>query len=1313
MTQHISDATLGRRFWSVNDFTKLTGPNAANIPAAEAEKNNKLPPNILSFINAGGDTMAQSAINKAQLFAATHTFTNDDLNRETANLEANLLELVGGELQVTAVTEAVAEVFMQRNAGLTQEEARRFCSIALNKLMATDEFDERAHIPLPDNDPLATRRLGTKGLNSLKNAMLGLAGMLRDGIIRQDAVLILANEKYYDAANRADLLRLATDSAKKVKDLFIGKDRYEALIQQCENRLAALGDNINVAQQTLLNGQISALKTLKNEAIRLRTAATACIKTDYQIQDPSGKITNEEKFQWKQLKKICDTLRAFRYDIDIVNGKKMGRGERIRRRFDNIRSSLTQNRITDNQYNAILQNDNTFNECLRIIRGIFNEAEQAANLPFNPANPEPQPNMDDFEKVSGNVGLADTIVSNDFSKAATTLSHLTNNRLRYHFSGVEKYEAENYKAISDVLGDIAKNGGERTVTLKMGIKAMLDLNLIAADFKAKAGGAVEVTAKIKVDNADGSVKVTYSIGGKGEFSASTYVGANPEKAGSEGGFGGLAEGKVSAGLTRSVTKTYSSLKDFAKTASKLNILMTPRPREIFYTWGAAVLKGLKKGFLLGTAYVGLRKRHSCMDLHAYNAVLRNRNIFGSMGGIFLKKRNLEIIGERKAVSLGGSLQGNIQGGLYFKNGESLASNLEGNVSGGIDYSREVSANGKLYKSFANSLSGCSEDFLRGKFNTDAANMADNWKNSLITIVNNTANGNVQEITRASSALVEKLTQLEDSVIGVQNKTAAFWHDFAQKARLLAVATALLTKRAAALDDGANGAANAKTAAQAAGTYIIPRLANPVIKIPSNVFHKEFFDVFEMTAPRTTRTVINVKVSYDAFGNLVNEKMDAFGIGKDAKKTVDGNMLNTGAMTGVNFTKGTVGFLGSAEFRFTRENVVSKHEDARPWLRRGKMTIDVRLPANLPLRAIVDFAARRYVKAKGGLSELDESKWTQEFKNAFIDSLKNSVEDYAIENIPNLLDYSLKDLAEKHPAIGKIIGGISFLKNKRDVDYKFDEAAYKTISFELNNSGRFTSFKLTNDYDTDAKLELTPSSLIAVELSLSSKTSVNNWIVYPKPTPITLLQRADDFIVAGNPKGFVNFLARNKKGVLRLMDAVKTNEPNRPDDKYWQKDKEAMNTLIEDCTNHLNSFANENTTLAGQARGLQQTFTDLVANVRNAPDNLNDGARLELAAQFFTIVAQIYTLKEMSRHQPQQIQPQQPQEEPLPPNQNQPPPEHIQPQQPQGEPLPPNQNQPPPEQIQPPPEQIQPPPEQIQPQGPPPPPQPLPPPVPKL
>ena len=1233
MTQRITDATLGRRFWAVNDYSKLTGPNALNpanpADAEKIEKNNTLPPTVLSFVNAGGDTMAQSAINKAQLFATTHTLTADEAQREAVKAAANRLVLLGDEAEVTAVVDEVAAVFVQRNEGVTLEDAKEFGRTALNKLMVTSEFDTRANSQLPANPALATMRLGEEGLKSLKNAMLGLAEMLNDGTIREDAVIILADGKYYDAANRLDLLRLTADSAQKVKDLFIGKERYDALVKQCKDRLRALGDNISQQQKQMIETQIAALEHFKNEAIRMRTEATACIKTDYRIQDSSGKEKNERKFQKKQLDQIRDSLRAFRYDIDRASGKGMGMMEWVRRKFDNLRSSINQNRITAIHYNNIVENDNTFNDSLRIIREELDAAEQAVN-PANPANHEPQPEMDVFEKVSGNVGLADTINSNDFAEAATKLSHLTNDRIRYHYSGAEKREAANFKAISDELGDIADNGGERTVTFKMGVKAMFDLNLFAADFKAKAGGVGEVKAKIKVDNADGTVNVTYSIGGNGEFSASTKVGSDPDNDKSPAGLGAKVEGKASAGLTRSVTKTYANLEEFAKTASRLNILMTPRPRELFYVWGKAALKGIGHLFVLGATVAGFRIHRSRMDQHAYSATLRNRNIFGKMGGIFLKKRNVEIIGERKALTFGGALQGKAKGGLYFETEGSLASNIEGELSGGIDYSREVSVSGKLYTSFAKSLTVCSEAFLKRKFDEDAANLHDDWKNSLVTLVNDTADGNAGKITNALSALVEKLTQLEDSVLGNQKKDKAFWQDFAQKAKLLAVATALLSKRAEALDDAVDGAANAKTAAKAAGEYIIPRLANPVVKIPTDVYRTQFFDIFEMAEPRTTKTVINAKFSYNALGNLIDETMDDLGIGEDAKETVEGNLKNTAASIGVDIAKDSIGLSGTIELRFTRENIVSKHQDARPWLRHGKMTFDLRLPANAPLRLIVDVAARHYVKSRGGLSELDESKWKQEFMDGLIDGLKNGVEDFAIENAPGLLDLSLGDIAKKYPAVGKFIGGVSFLKEKRDADYEFGDETLKTLSFELDNNWRFTSFKLAEDYDTEGKLELTPTNFIAIELSLGSKTSVDDWKVFPMPKPTTLMKRAADYCAAGNPKGFVNFLARSKKGVLRLMDAAKTNEPNRPDDKYWQKDKAAINTVIDECTAHLNTLATGNTTLAEQAKGLRQTFTDLVASVRNPPANLNDAARLELAAQFFTIASQIYTLAEMTR-----------------------------------------------------------------------------------
>ena len=110
---------------------------------------------------------------------------------------------------------------------------------------------------------------------------------------------------------------------------------------------------------------------------------------------------------------------------------------------------------------------------------------------------------------------------------------------------------------------------------------------------------------------------------------------------------------------------------------------------------------------------------------------------------------------------------------------------------------------------------------------------------------------------------------------------------------------------------------------------------------------------------------------------------------------------------------------------------------------------------------------------------------------------------------------------------------------------------------------------------------------------------------------------------------VNCLNRSRKGVLRLMDAGLAGAQNRQVDGYWQNDVNAMTRTMEECTNLLNSLSAGNSNVAEQAKGLRQPFADLVTAVKNPP-NMDTAARIEVAARFFTMAAQIYTLAEMAQ-----------------------------------------------------------------------------------
>ncbi len=1226
MTERISDSTLGNRFWAVTDYSLQPAAQGANgaqqvhAPAANVKHDSA----ITNFVNAGGDAMAQNAISKAELFAASHTLNADEVQAENAKADRNQEKLLGAEDAVDDFIEEAAEKYVEDHDGVELDDARGFCRTALRKLMVTHEFDERANIELPaaNGNDEAARRLGPQGKAALKNAVLGLASMLKEGKISEKAVVVLADSKYYDASKRADMLRLAADSAKKVKEMFVGEARFEALIQQCKDKLEEIKDTIAPEKKAQLESHISLLEQLRDMAVAERKKAVGCIKTDYLLTDPTGAVASDKKFQMKQLDQIRDSLRAFRYDIDQARGQSMGVMEWMRRFFDNARTSVDQSkRMSTQQFNLIRSMDNEFNECLQKLR-----QELFLNAPAN--NPG-QAVQDDYEKASANVGLADKIDLEASCVAATKLSHLTNDRIRYHYSGAEKREAENLKAIKSQLGDIAENGGSRSVTFKAGVDVLFGLDIKGLELNAKAGGTAEVTAKIKVNNADGTVEVTYSGGGGVQASAKTSFGVDPEEE-AQDGLGVKAEVKANIGATYGVTKTYANIEEFAKTASRLNIMMTPRPFEVFFAYGKAAVKGIGRLFVLGATATGFRISRSNMDQLAYSTMLHNRNVFGKMGGVFLKRRNVEVLAERKAVTVKGGLKAQAEGGLYFATGEdTVGSNLDFGGELGGEFSREISAKGQLYKSFAKSLMECSAQYLESSFEAEAEEMEGAWKDELVDIVHDGAENNVQGIAQSLSKLTAKLTGLEDSATGKTANDKEFWIDFAANTRLLAMATALLTKRADALDPGAEATADAKAAAKAAGEYIIPRLANPVVKVPSKIFQENFFDIFNITTPRTSQFVGIFKVSVDAFNNVIDSKMDDFGVGEGDMKTFKGTAGHNVAAGVTGIAKETVALKNQIEVRVTRENVVSKHKDARPWLNSGKTNIDVRVSPSLPVRVIFDIAARYYIKSAGGLDELDEPKWKQEFIDGVLDGLKMVAVDSAVASAKSFMDMTLGEAAQKCPALGKLIGGVGFATDAIKDTYAFKDDTYKTLRFEFGSGGRFSCFTLADDYDTEGKVTIKAGTHVGINFALSSKTTINDWSVMPKPTVNSIMKRAADYSMAGNTEGFISFLQRNKKGVLRLVAAGRTGAPAPAKDKYWQKDVDSIKATIDKCTQLLGELATKGGLVAEQVLGLREDFEQATDAMRNHREDIEPGDAINIAARFFDTAAKIYTLKAMA------------------------------------------------------------------------------------
>ena len=142
--------------------------------------------------------------------------------------------------------------------------------------------------------------------------------------------------------------------------------------------------------------------------------------------------------------------------------------------------------------------------------------------------------------------------------------------------------------------------------------------------------------------------------------------------------------------------------------------------------------------------------------------------------------------------------------------------------------------------------------------------------------------------------------------------------------------------------------------------------------------------------------------------------------------------------------------------------------------------------------------------------------------------------------------------------------------------------------------------------------------------------MNDWTVFHKPNPNKLLGRAEDYMAAGNLAGYKNFLCRNKKGVIRLVQAANANAPNRPDDKYWEKDSTDMRNIVVKCNELLLELSNgPNKLIAEQAKSLRATFQNAAIAIRNQPPNLTDIQLLDLAENFFKAASRVYILKAMA------------------------------------------------------------------------------------
>ena len=335
-------------------------------------------------------------------------------------------------------------------------------------------------------------------------------------------------------------------------------------------------------------------------------------------------------------------------------------------------------------------------------------------------------------------------------------------------------------------------------------------------------------------------------------------------------------------------------------------------------------------------------------------------------------------------------------------------------------------------------------------------------------------------------------------------------------------------------------------------------------------------------------------------------------------------------------KDVVGAEGAYQVKYVRESVVSAHKDPRPWMNTGGSHLDFRLHANLSIRMIVEWAFLRHLKEASGLTGATEeerealkSKWWEEFKDGFTDGMFTGTADAVVEVVPEIFDLPIAEACRKSPVLGRVIGGAEFLKKMvEDETYSFEDATFKTIRLNFADDGRYTGFSLSEDYDTEAKIEGKVLPFLKLGVSLESNTSVTDWEVKTYMSPNSMMKAAADYNDAGNPEGFANYVLRNKKSVLRLVRSGAENPADRPDDRHWQADCQKTNGAINKCLASLAAVCAREGVAGEQARAMRDGFMELVRQMREQR-NLTEAQELDLAQRFYTAAAKIYTLDAMS------------------------------------------------------------------------------------
>ena len=1124
----ISDASLGSQFWITMDLRALSelyeahSAEGAKEAAGGVQVDETKAPSVI-----GGDAVLTSlasgmdakrlrgAVGQARLLGAQQAGdkTVDSILDE---MDKRFVRLFGEGRGFDRLAQTVARMnrfFLapEQRAQLADEVSAKELDVAkkaMAKILASRDFTERA---------LSEDPLDKSGRLAFVNAALGVIKLVREGQLDLDRTSDYFMGEVLDINKPGDMLRMAVKTARIAREKFVDETGLNKLVERDP-----------------------ALRPLVDRLVAARKEASKILDIRLDLGDMSAKTVKAK------LKEAREAMRAFRYDLDRATGRSMTFMESVRRKMDDWFSS-NQNRVSRQDYRSLVQIEDELHERL---------TEEG----WSP------------EDVSGAFRS-----SSETSSAATELTHATNNHIRYFFTGVEGKYAKFESAAHKALDPLVAKGGTKYVRFEAGLDVRAGGSLgknVTLD--ARAGAKAMTTAKIVVAPGGGSVTVTYFTGGGAEASAEADVGIgkwNGENTKSAK-VGGKASANARIAGGRGRTVVYRSIDEFIRDCRGASSLVSTGKLSSFLSLGKVwqmTRALLRKGSDLMTA-IGLRIHKTRVDNNAYRAILQRNGVISKLDTVLAAKErqrgfkagdwSYDVV--TGGIDTGTQVDVRLYRGLDSKTGqEKSASVFNATGAVGFEGSRQRRVRGSEMRALVDTFRQESDAMLDFRLEDYLEN-----RSNLKLKDNLTDRQALGELAKMVVDLETRVAESSDKADGdmwtqaCRDLKAVMAQYVKVERRLTAEVRELEATLPPPGEYGPLTSAQAETKAKITGltgllkdakTFFSERLTSPKMDIPEDIYRRELVDVTNANPAGKSVKKVSMSVEFNVGADYVAD------VAKGSPSKLEGNVkddagLAFGKTLGQTAIKQpvTVGMnaLGASEkLEITRTSETFDRPDVRPWRNGKTVTWEFKLKPNLPIRLLVEQIARKMIdtETEGKPPEDIESVKKATMKTVLAQlgigiAVEALVTEYAALTIGEVAKAMVtgKDAsgAQKFfagPLMKSVLGTVPL--QGLEVGMQMDSSQSIILKYE---HGRRACLAVgSNEKMTSSlgfRFQAGPVG-VGVHATTEYGQSVIERSVYLDPHFDTWLDRTEDFLRTGDRAKLSQFLAHNRKGVLKAFDSA--------------------------------------------------------------------------------------------------------------------------------------------------------------------------------